>query len=229
MYDPKEIGIVFSMDKKELISYLEQIDQRLNGPTSLCVYGSAAFILLDEPDRTSLGIDVAGPYSQADLGELRQAAERAGLPFNPEESSRSGHLEWIPGLRLCLAAPQPESEILLWSGRYLTVKLAFFPPRLNELWNKIRDRKIKNLEETAELLDTALLLHGALPETGYPSQRALLRLARYQAQARAFGMVRFLRSIRSQLGPVKPMPAVVPGKLVRDIGLPPFDRSFLER
>ena len=109
MYDPEEIDIVFAMDKKELISYLEQIDQRLSSPTSLCIYGSAAFILLDEPDRTS-------------LGELRQAAERAGLPFNPEESSRSDHLEWISGLRLCLAAPQPESEILLWSGRRLTVK-----------------------------------------------------------------------------------------------------------
>ena len=111
----------------------------------------------------------------------------------------------------------------------LCYELAFFPPRLNELWNQFRNGKIKNLEETAELLDTALLLHGALPESGYASQRALLRLARYQAQARAFGMVRFLRSIRSQLGPAKPTPAVVPGKLVRDIGLPPFDRSFLDR
>jgi hypothetical protein len=127
LYDPEEIGIVFAMDKKELISYLEQIDQRLNSPTSLCIYGSAAFILLDEPDRTSLDIDVAGPYSKADLGELRQAAERAGLPFNPEESSRSDHLEWISGLRLCLAAPQPESEILLWSGRCLTVKTVSVP------------------------------------------------------------------------------------------------------
>jgi hypothetical protein len=110
------------MDKKELISYLEQIDRRLTSPTTLCIYGSAAFILLDEPDRTSLDIDVAGPYSQADLGELRQAAESAGLPFNPEESLRSDHLEWISALRLCLAAPQPESEILLWSGRFLSVK-----------------------------------------------------------------------------------------------------------
>jgi len=74
-----QIAIVFSMDKKELISYLHQIDRRLSAPTSLCVYGSAAFILLDEPDRTSLDIHVAGPYSQADLGELRQAAEESPL------------------------------------------------------------------------------------------------------------------------------------------------------
>ena len=111
----------------------------------------------------------------------------------------------------------------------LCYELAFFPPRLNELWNRIRSGKIENLEETAELLDTALLLHRALPESGYASQRALLRLARYQAQARAFGMGGFLRAIRSHLGPVRPIPPTVPGALVRDIGLPPFDRSFLDR
>jgi hypothetical protein len=107
----------------------------------------------------------------------------------------------------------------------LSYEIAFFPPRLNELWARIRAGTIENTEETAELLDTALLLHQALPESGYPSQRALARLAQYQARARAFGMVGFLRSIRSKLGRTKP---VVPGKLVRDIGLPPFNRSFLE-
>jgi len=115
------------MDKKELVSYLEQIDQALQNPSSLCIYGSAAFILLDEPDRTSLDIDVAGPYSQTDMGELRRAAEAAGLPFNPEESSQNNHIEWISGLRLCLAVPQPDSEILLWRGRFLTVKTVSTP------------------------------------------------------------------------------------------------------
>jgi len=111
----------------------------------------------------------------------------------------------------------------------LCYELAFYPPRLNALSNKIRRGEIRDIEETAELLDTALLLHQALPESGYASQRALLRLARYQAQARAFGMVGFLRSLRKELGRRKPVPAQVPGNLVRDIGLPPFDRSFLEK
>jgi hypothetical protein len=110
----------------------------------------------------------------------------------------------------------------------LSYEIAFFPPRLNELRARIRAGTIENNEETAELLDTALLLHQALPESGYPSQRALARLAQYQARARAFGMVGFLRSIRSKLGRTKPIPTVVPGYLVRDIGLPPFDRSFIE-
>ena len=103
------------MDKKELISYLEKIDRALQNPSSLCVYGSAAFILLDEPDRTSIDIDIAGPYSQADMGELRRAAEAAGLSFNPAEPSQSNHIEWVSGLRLCLAQPQPDSE--LWKAR----------------------------------------------------------------------------------------------------------------
>ncbi len=127
LYGNGKIGIVTSMDKKELVFYLEKIDQALQNPCSLCVYGSAAFILLDEPDRTSLDIDIAGPYSQADMGELRRAAEAAGLPFNPEEPSQNNHIEWVSHLRLCLAVPQSDSEILLWRGRFLTVTTVSIP------------------------------------------------------------------------------------------------------
>ena len=65
----------------------------------------------------------------------------------------------------------------------LSYEIAFSPPRLNEVWARIRAGAIQNNEETAELLDTALLLHQALPESDYPSQRALARLAQYQARA----------------------------------------------
>ena len=109
----------------------------------------------------------------------------------------------------------------------LSYELAFFPPRLNEVWTRIRKGTLTNRDVAAELLDTALLLHQALPEKGYGSQRALARLAQYQAQARAFGMVGFLRSIRRQLGRDKMPTSVMPGHLVRDIGLPPFDRTFV--
>lgn len=111
----------------------------------------------------------------------------------------------------------------------LCYELAFHPPRLNGLWSELRAGTIENLEEIAELIDTALLLHQALPESGYSSQRALTRLANYQATARAFGMVGFLRSIRRRLGRDKPIPPVIPGHLVRDIGLPPLSRSGLAR
>lgn len=38
------------MDKQRLTGYLEQLDQALRRSADLYIYGSAAFILLDEPD-----------------------------------------------------------------------------------------------------------------------------------------------------------------------------------
>ncbi len=99
--------------------------------------------------------------------------------------------------------------------------LAFNPACLNELWSRIKHREIKDTGETAILVDMALMLHQALPESGYSSQRALHRLAAYQARARAFGLPCFLRNIRKALGADKPMePGVVPPAMVRDIALP---------
>lgn len=79
-------------------------------------------------------------------------------------------------------------------------------------------------EELGESPDTALAPQQALPQGGYPSQRALERLAVYQARAGAFGTVRFLTNLRRRLG--RPPLAVteVPGHLVREIGLPRFGR-----
>ena len=86
------------------------------------IYGSAVCILLDEPDRTSLDIDVAGPYSEVDYAAFRHAAEKAGLPVNPREDTDKNHIEWMQALRLCLPKPAPERAIVLWQGAKLTVK-----------------------------------------------------------------------------------------------------------
>jgi len=101
-------------------------------------------------------------------------------------------------------------------------ELAFYPPQLNAAWQRIKKGEAE--EGIEELLNTALLLHQALPETGFPSQRALQRLALYQAKSRAFGMVSFLQNIRKKLGLQELRQHVVPPNLVRDIGLPPFSR-----
>ena len=101
-------------------------------------------------------------------------------------------------------------------------ELAFFPPRLNEVWSRVKCGSVPDAEELGELLDTALLLHQALPSTGYASQRALNRLALYQAKARAFGTVTFLRNLRERLGREPLTQAELPGSMVRDIGLPLF-------
>lgn len=101
-------------------------------------------------------------------------------------------------------------------------ELAFYPPRLNEVWWQISKQPASAGGELGALLDQAWLLHQALPERGYASQRALNRLALYQAKARAFGMVTFLRNIRRHLGRPPIETHVVPGSMVRDIGLPPL-------
>ena len=103
-------------------------------------------------------------------------------------------------------------------------ELAFFPPRLNEVWGQIKRSTVPNTDELGELLDIALLLHQALPEKDFPSQRALTRLALYQARARAFGMVGFIRRLRHRLNRPPLTAREVPGHLVRDIGLPPLAR-----
>ncbi len=103
-------------------------------------------------------------------------------------------------------------------------ELAFYPPRLNGLWQQIK-RKEKSFDELKPLLDKALLLHQALPEKGYASQRALQRLALYQAKSRAFGMVTFIKNIRAVIGCQDIASNTVPGNMVRDIGLPEFSHK----
>jgi hypothetical protein len=103
-------------------------------------------------------------------------------------------------------------------------ELAFYPPRLNRAWRELQHRPSAAAGELGELLDQAWLLHQALPERGYASQRALNRLALYQAKARAFGMVTFLANIRRYCSRPEITAHVVPGNLVRDIGLPPLCR-----
>ena len=107
-------------------------------------------------------------------------------------------------------------------------ELAFYPPRLNEVSRQLQRGDAADLDALGEMLDTALKLHGALPSSGYASQRALNRLALYQAKSRAFNQVAFLRNLRRKLGrPPLPL-GEVPGHWVRDIGLPPLDRSALK-
>src|SRR5216684_2728897 len=110
------------MNKQELLCYLERLDAALVSEAALCVYGSGAFILLDEPDRTSLDLDVAGPYSRADFGDFQRAAKKAGLPVNPDEFTQTDHIEWVSAARLCLPKPDPATEIVLWQGRKLSIR-----------------------------------------------------------------------------------------------------------
>ena len=115
------------MRQDELRAYLERLDAALPGPALLHIYGSAALILLDMPDRTSLDLDVAGPYCRLDEGALRAAAAAAGLPVNPDPDTPHDHIEWVSALRLCLPPPDAASDLTLWRGRQLTVKTNALP------------------------------------------------------------------------------------------------------
>jgi hypothetical protein len=102
-------------------------------------------------------------------------------------------------------------------------ELAFFPPRLHQLWSRIKHGRIEDEQETVELLEMALTLHRALPERGYSSMRALKRLAYYQAASRCFAPVTFLYNVYKRFTGRDPdLPDEVPGDWVRDIGLPEF-------
>jgi hypothetical protein len=100
---------------------LGRLDAALAEPARLCVYGSAAFMLLGQDDRFSVDVDVAGPYSSVNERALATAAERIGLPINPPEDFTGDHLEWVSSLRLCLAAPSEAAPVVLWQGERLTV------------------------------------------------------------------------------------------------------------
>lgn len=109
------------MNAATLREHLARLDAALQEPARLCVYGSAALMLMGEEDRFSVDIDVAGPYSRVNERALATAAGQIGLPVNPPESYTGDHIEWVGSLRLCLALPSEETAPVLWRGGRLTV------------------------------------------------------------------------------------------------------------
>ena len=104
----------------------------------------------------------------------------------------------------------------------LAYEFAFFPPRLCAFWSRFRNGGTP-ADDEVRALDDAALLHLALPEN-YNSQRALERLALFQAKSRAYGMPAFIRNLRRHFGRPAQPETTVPARLVRDIALPPFER-----
>ncbi|MBI4324822.1 MAG: hypothetical protein HY674_06105 [Chloroflexi bacterium] len=109
------------MDATTLRQHLVRLDSALGESARLCIYGSAALMLMGEEGRVSVDVDVAGPYSTVNEAALAEAARAARLPVNPPEDFAEDHLEWVGPARLCLAAPRPDESVVLWQGRWLTV------------------------------------------------------------------------------------------------------------
>ncbi|MEK7686120.1 MAG: hypothetical protein AAB466_11925 [Verrucomicrobiota bacterium] len=109
------------MDATTLRQHFARLDVALGEPARLCIYGSAALMLMGEEGRISVDVDVAGPYSTVNEAALAVAAREARLPVNPPEDFAGDHLEWVGPARLCLAAPRPDESVVLWQGKWLTV------------------------------------------------------------------------------------------------------------
>jgi hypothetical protein len=107
----------------------------------------------------------------------------------------------------------------------MAYELAFHPVRLNEVWNQWEQGTVDDLAALRLAVDWALTLHQRLPEAPEVSGRALRRLARYQATARLYRLPTMLRRLRERLGAGDDLPEEVPAWMVRDIGLPPFERA----
>src|SRR2546422_11258512 len=97
-----------------LRQHLERLDAALGEPARLCIYGSAALMLMGEEDRFSVDVDIAGPYSTVNERALAAAAQQIGLPVNPPEDFPADHIEWVGVTRLCLAVPSSETAVVLW-------------------------------------------------------------------------------------------------------------------
>ena len=78
-----------SLDRAEWLEKLTAIDQSLvhqGASARLMIIGSAIGILAGQPDRTSIDLDVWKPTSRYQLPALKQAAEEAGLLFDPKST-----------------------------------------------------------------------------------------------------------------------------------------------
>jgi len=112
----------------------------------------------------------------------------------------------------------------------IAYELAFYPPRLDQVWQKIKNEDVEDVDEIIELLEMAMTMHRVLPQKGYSSMRALKRVAYYQACSRAFGTVRFLHNVYTHItGGVEPnLPDEIPGAWIRDFALPDFNHHTVQ-
>jgi len=75
-------------DRERWMRSLESMAQALGKdgpPVQLCLIGSAVCLLGNMPERTSRDLDIWKPASVYDTIELKNAAQHAGLLFNPKE------------------------------------------------------------------------------------------------------------------------------------------------
>ena len=114
------------------------------GPSvKLCLIGSAACVFAGMELRTTEDLDIWQPSSDFDLLELRQAAEKAGLSFNPTEVLESGqpYLQIVePGI-VQVGPFQPVPMFRM--GRLIVTR----PPIENIIASKLARADAKDIED----------------------------------------------------------------------------------
>ena len=117
-----------AIDRDRLATVFTGIGAALKLPASLCLIGSAPAIHCGQPGRQTQDIDVWGPQSDFDPGDLAQACRSAGVLFNPvgETGPDDIYLQIVrPGVVVLPAHFEP--EVLARFGK-LTVAMA--PPAI---------------------------------------------------------------------------------------------------
>lgn len=95
------------MNKAELVAYLERVDSEWKSPAALHIHGSAAFMLLDEPEWTSL--DIA-----SGLARKRQCVP-AGLESSGAVSGQGPgvrHEEALANVRRYCCRPEIRTHVI---------------------------------------------------------------------------------------------------------------------
>jgi len=116
------------IEKASIEELFTALGETLPGPTTLCIVGSAAAILLGQPERQTLGIDIWGPESDFDIGALRRACTQAGLLYDPRGEVAAGavYLQILrPGITMF-----PEHFAAERIGRFGNLALVMPPPAL---------------------------------------------------------------------------------------------------
>ena len=117
-----------AIDRDRLATVFTGIGAALKLPASLCLIGSAPAIHCGQSGRQTQDIDVWGPQSNFDQGDLTQACRSAGVLFNPvgETGPDDIYLQIVrPGVVVLPANFEP--EVLARFGK-LTVAMA--PPAI---------------------------------------------------------------------------------------------------
>lgn len=116
------------IEKGTAENLLSAIGNYLVEPTTICIVGSTAAILLGQLERQTPDINVWGPESDFDIGALKRACEQAGMLYDPrgEIDPDAVYMQILrPGITMF-----PEHFPVEKIGRFGNLTVVMPPPEL---------------------------------------------------------------------------------------------------